>query len=150
MIDPVRITSPIDMWLLDVGIRCGMLNCTLVVACVAMLIGYAIGRRHSSHPTGCRLYPPAKNPPPPAPPCVRRAFAVIEAVVSLAILVVLVALLWSAFFGGSPRHAATEPPVSWNLYTAQHDGHWFVKDAGGGVCHHPDCPCQTRKVEVER
>lgn len=88
----------------------------------------------------------------------RRAYTIVEAIVALAIAGTLVGLMWP-FISGSravakpgvdTAKARAEPPTSWNLYTAQHDGHWFVKDAGGGVCHHPDCPCQPHKAEVER
>jgi competence protein ComGC len=85
----------------------------------------------------------------------KRAFTLVEAVVVVAILLTLVGLLWpaisaarSAASRGSDgvTHAINEPTESWNLHTVRHDGHWFVEKAGGGVCHHPDCPC-SGKVE---
>jgi hypothetical protein len=85
----------------------------------------------------------------------RKAFTLVEAVVVVAILLTLAGLLWPAI--SAARGAASRssdgvdqvingPPESWNLHTRQHDGHWFVEHAGGGVCHHPDCPC-SGKVE---
>lgn len=71
----------------------------------------------------------------------RKAITLVECLVTLAIFVTLCGFVVAAASSGSPRQAKNGPPQSWNLYTAQHDGHWFVKDAGGGVCHHPDCPC---------
>jgi len=80
----------------------------------------------------------------------RRAVTLVECLVVLAILGTLCGLLVPAFMAAAGRpDTKQEPPQSWNLYTAQHDGHWFVKDAGGGVCHHPDCPCHGRKAEAE-
>lgn len=88
----------------------------------------------------------------------KRGYTVIEFIVVAAILLTIISLLWPAV--SAARSAAkrnsdggergpSQPPQSWNLYTAQHDGHWFVKDTGGGVCHHPDCPCLSRKAESE-
>lgn len=80
----------------------------------------------------------------------RRAVTLVECLVTLAIFATLCGLLVPAFMAAGDRpDTKPEPPQSWNLYTAQHDGHWFVKDAGGGVCHHPDCPCHGRKAEAE-
>lgn len=79
----------------------------------------------------------------------RRAVTLVECLVVLAILATLSGLLAAAVSSGSKSDAKAEPPQSWNLYTAQHDGHWFVKDAAGGVCHHPDCPCRGGKAEEE-
>ena len=78
----------------------------------------------------------------------RRAVTLVECLVVLAILVTLFVVI-AAGRPGSKQAGGQEPPQSWNLYTAQHDGHWFVKDTGGGVCHHPDCPCYGRKAEAE-
>lgn len=84
-----------------------------------------------------------------------RGFTLVEFLVVAAILLTLVSLLWPAISAArsaakrSGEQASPQPPQSWNLYTAQHDGHWFVKDTGGGVCHHPDCPCVGRKAESE-
>ena len=77
----------------------------------------------------------------------RRAVTLVECLVTLAILATLCGLLAAAVNFRPPGDQS--PPQSWNLYTAQHDGHWFVKDTGGGVCHHPDCPCHGRKAQAE-
>jgi hypothetical protein len=80
----------------------------------------------------------------------RRGVTLVELAVVLMILITLVGLLTPAFLAATASHKAEErrsPPTSWNLYTAQHDGHWFVKDAAGGVCHHPDCPCRSMAAE---
>jgi prepilin-type N-terminal cleavage/methylation domain-containing protein len=82
----------------------------------------------------------------------RRGVTLVELAVVLMILLTLVGLLAPAFLAATASPNAEEevrrePQRSWNLYTAQHDGHWFVKDAGGGVCHHPDCPCRSMTAE---
>ena len=75
----------------------------------------------------------------------RRAFTLVECLVTAAIFATLCGMLaWASSYRPSGQQ---EPQKSWNLYTAEHDGHWFVKDAAGGVCHHPDCPCQGRTAE---
>lgn len=79
----------------------------------------------------------------------RRGVTFTECLVVLAIIASLAGLLVPAFMAAAGSKEQKDPPRSWNLYTAQHDGHWFVKDAGGGVCHHPDCPCSGRKAEAE-
>lgn len=33
--------------------------------------------------------------------------------------------------------------------TVEHDGHRWVRTLRGGIAHHPDCPCQMNKAEVE-
>lgn len=74
----------------------------------------------------------------------------VECLVVLAIIAAFAGLLAMAAAGiREHKDQPQDPPQSWNLYTAQHDGHWFVKDSGGGVCHHPDCPCSGRKAEAE-
>lgn len=88
----------------------------------------------------------------------RRAYTIVEAIVVLAIVATLVGLMWPFITGisevakrsGQPPASAHEPHESVDLSTVRHDGHWFVKNFVGGVCHHPNCPCLTRKVEVER
>lgn len=76
----------------------------------------------------------------------RRGVTLIEILVVVSVLATLIAVI--AFAPPVGKQAGSqEPPASWNLYTAKHDGHWFVKDAAGGVCHHPDCPCQGRTAE---
>lgn len=78
----------------------------------------------------------------------RRGVTLVELCVVIVIILTLAAMLIPAVTAArSSRDKRQEPPQSWNLYTAQHDGHWFVKDAGGGVCHHPDCPCHSRTPE---
>lgn len=82
----------------------------------------------------------------------RRAVTLIELLVVVATVATLIALAVGAI-NGQRRTGKQEgdqgPPASWNLHTVQHDGHWFVKDAAGGVCHHPDCPCHGRAAEAE-
>ena len=78
----------------------------------------------------------------------RRAVTLVECLVVLAILATLFVVI-AVGRPGAKQIGNQDPPQSWNLYTAQHDGHWFVKDAAGGVCHHPDCPCQGRTAEKE-
>ena len=78
----------------------------------------------------------------------RRAVTFVECLVVIAILVTLFVVIAAGRPGAKPS-SNKEPPQSWNLYTAKHDGHWFVKELGGGVCHHPDCPCRGRKAEEE-
>lgn len=78
----------------------------------------------------------------------RRAVTLVECLVVLAILATLFGVI-AVGRPGAKQTSNQEPPQSWNLYTAQHDGHWFVKDAAGGVCHHPDCPCRSRTAEAE-
>lgn len=88
----------------------------------------------------------------------RRGFTLIEVVVVLAILATLCGLLAPAFFAA--RDAATTqqkapaadsgPPSTMYLYTVQHDGHWWIIErAARHFEHHPDCPCRSRKPEVE-
>lgn len=81
----------------------------------------------------------------------RRGFTLVELCVVVVIILTLAGLLVPVVMPARSRRSGTrdEPPQSWNLYTTQHDGHWFVKDAGGGVCHHPDCPCRKQKAEAE-
>lgn len=85
----------------------------------------------------------------------KRGFTLVEAMVVAAILLTLAGLLWPAFSAARAaasrgsngvQNTSNEPPESWELHTRQHDGHWFVERNGGGVCHHPDCPC-SGKVE---
>lgn len=85
----------------------------------------------------------------------KRGFTLVEAMVVVAILLTLIGLLSPAISAARAaasrgrdgvEHATTGPPGSWSIHTRQHDGHWFVEHAGGGVCHHPDCPC-SGKVE---
>lgn len=83
----------------------------------------------------------------------KKGATIVECLVILAIIATLCALLAPAFMaaaGGQCRQGSGKaPPQSWNLYTSQHDGHWFVKDAAGGVCHHPDCPCRSQAAEAQ-
>lgn len=88
----------------------------------------------------------------------RRGFTLVEAIVVAAILLTIVSLLWpavSAARSAAKRssdggdHGPSLPREAWNTYTVQHDGHWFVERTGGGICHHPDCPCLSRKAESE-
>lgn len=89
----------------------------------------------------------------------RRAFTLVEAIVVLAILATLAAMLWPAISGAraaSKRGGEQKPegpPRAVMLDTVQHDGHWWVRHwtyRTAAIVHHPDCPCQTRKAEVER
>ena len=81
-------------------------------------------------------------------PTTRRGVTLVEVIVVLAIAATLVALLVPAFtadYGKAPA-ASREPPRTVRLWTAQHDGHWWVMSQEH-FSHHPDCPCKSRQAE---
>jgi len=86
----------------------------------------------------------------------RRGSTLIEVVVVLAIIATLCGLLAPAFFAAraaATRHSEAPaddsgPPSTIQLVTVQHDGHWWVLGREH-FAHHPDCPCRSRKPEVE-
>lgn len=82
-------------------------------------------------------------------------FTLVEVIVVAAILLTLVGLLWPAFSAawaaatGKPEEVKPSgPPRSFRLYTAQHDGHWWVMSPDHFE-HHPDCPCPAQNAEKE-
>ena len=77
----------------------------------------------------------------------RRGVTLVELAVVLMILLTLIGVVVDAATSSHNAKEMRSPPTSWNLHTAQHDGHWFVADAAGGVCHHPDCPCHSEKSQ---
>lgn len=79
-----------------------------------------------------------------------RGFTLTDGLVVIAIVATIAAMLAPPFVRMTDRSMASEPShvTGWRLYTAQHDGHWWVI-GGEHHCHHPDCPCLSRVAEAE-
>jgi type II secretory pathway component PulJ len=78
----------------------------------------------------------------------RRAFTLIEALVSLFIVVTVLGLLIPAILAAAAREGRKTEEVrdkSFYLHTERHDGHmWVLNRTMDYFVHHPDCPCHGK------
>ena len=89
----------------------------------------------------------------------KRAFTLIEVLVTLAIFAVLTGLLFPLFsaIAKASREAnqnskGTQAHIkTFDLHTAQHDGHlWVLNRTSDYFLHHPDCPCNGKAEKDEK
>lgn len=64
------------------------------------------------------------------------------ALVSVTVILLAFLVYWS-ISGATTAPAASSSTNAggYTLDTIQHDGHLFIRASGGGLLHHPDCPC---------
>lgn len=69
----------------------------------------------------------------------KRGFTLVEVLVVAAIAITFFGLIAAPLLGRAD--AERSPPVTIQMVTVQHDGHWWILCRDTAI-HHPDCPCR--------